>query len=71
VDFHHRLAENAIGEVRYSREYVVDQRLILREVRAPFIGDFVDLLAALFRSRPRVPKVFEHCQGGIDCSGTW
>jgi len=68
VNFHHRLAENALREISDLREDVVDQRLVLGEVLPAFLGDLVDLLSVLFRHRARVAQILEHRQSRINGS---
>src|SRR5881398_2959934 len=70
VHFHHRLAEDALRELRDLREDVVDQRLVLGEMLSPFFCDLVDLLAAFLWQCPRVAEILEHCQSRIDGTGT-
>src|SRR4029077_12349547 len=65
VHFHHRLSENALREVGDAREDVIDERLVFSEIRAPLVGDLVDLFPALLRPRSRVAQVLEHRQRRI------
>src|SRR5258706_5226021 len=65
VHFHHRLSENVLREVGDPREDVVDQRLVLGQMRSPVVGDLVDLLAGLLRPRSRVAQILEHRQRRI------
>src|SRR5512132_478135 len=70
VHFHHRLSENVLRKLGDAREDVIDQRLVLSEMLPTFVGDLVDLLAALFRPRCRIAQILEHRQRRINGSRT-
>src|SRR5450759_5215219 len=68
---HHRLSEYALSEIRDARKDVIDQRLVLSEMRTPFVGDLVNLLATFLGPRSRVTQILEHRQRWVDRSRTW
>src|SRR6266550_8924370 len=70
MDFHHRLAEDALRKISDLREDVVDERLILLEMFPSLVGDLIDLFAALFGKGARVAEIFEKSEGRINRSGT-
>src|SRR3954465_8927871 len=66
VNFHHRLAEDALRELRDLGKDVVDQRLVLRQMLSALFRDLVDLLAAFFGQCASVAEVLEHRQRRIN-----
>src|SRR4030095_4963820 len=59
VQVHHRIAEKGRSELADALEDVVYRRLILDEVRAPLVGDRVDLLRTFLDRHTGVAHVFE------------
>src|SRR6478609_8490021 len=68
MHFHHRLSEDVLREVGDARKDVIDQRLIIREMRPPLVRDLVDLLPALLGPGASVSQILEHRERRINRS---
>src|SRR5437762_14321961 len=71
MDFHHRLAEDALRKISDLREDVVNERLVFLEMLPSFIGNLVDLFSALFGKCARVTEILEKSESRINRSRTW